>query len=89
MAGARKNENPNAPLMQSEPVSPAPTPCSYLDPATEVRLLADMLEVEKMIDELEGVIDLETIFSNSKELSWAGCAGKPNLREDPQLPQLP
>jgi hypothetical protein len=48
-----------------------------------------MLEVEKMIDELEGVIDLEMIFSNSKELSWAGCAGEPNLREDPQLPQLP
>jgi hypothetical protein len=60
------------------------TPSSDLDPATEARLL----EMERVIDELERVIDLEAIFSNSKELGRAGCAGKRDLREDHQLLDL-
>ena len=44
--------------------------------------------LEKMIDGLYRVIDLEAIFSNSKELGRAGCAGKPDLREDHQLLDL-
>ena len=56
------------------------TPRYDLDPATEARLL----DAEKRINELERVIDLEAIFSNGKELGRPGCAGKPNLREDPQ-----
>jgi hypothetical protein len=45
------------------------TPSNDLSPATK----AHLLEYEKMIDELERVIDLEAIFSNSKELGRAGC----------------
>ena len=60
------------------------TPSNDLSAATE----AHLLEYEKRIDELERVIDLETIFSNSKELGRAGCAGKPDLREDHQLLDL-
>jgi hypothetical protein len=60
------------------------TPNSDLDPAMKARLL----ELGKMIDELERVIDLDAIFSNSKELGRAGCARKPDLREDHQLLDL-
>ena len=47
------------------------SPSSDLDPAREARLLARMLEVEKMIDGLQGVIDLEAIFPNSKRTRFA------------------
>ena len=49
--------------MQSEVVPLVLTPSSDLDPDTNARLL----EAEKMIDELERIIDLEAIFPNSKE----------------------
>jgi len=52
------------------------SPSSDLDPAREARLLARMLEVEKMIDGLQGVIDLEAIFPNGKEPGSPGCAGQ-------------
>ena len=60
-----KEQHAAACLMQREVVPP-----SYdLDPDTKARL-------EKMIDGLYRVIDLEAIFSNSKELGSLGCAGQ-------------
>lgn len=58
--------------MQHEVVPLVLTPSSDLDPATDARLS----EMERVIDELERVIDLEAIFSNSKELGRLGCAGQ-------------
>jgi hypothetical protein len=48
------------------------TPNSDLDPAMKARLL----ELGTTIDELERVIDLDAIFSNSKEVGLLGCAGQ-------------
>jgi hypothetical protein len=48
------------------------TPSSDLDPAMKARLS----ETEKMINKVERVIDLDAIFSNSKELGSLGCAGQ-------------